>query len=95
MGADHITAENLSFELKVGVALLDGPASLTELAQRMGDLEMRVVGRGLDVLFDQGQVKDEWQRREDGRHVKRIMLCDVAKPFFEKVREHVKENRTP
>lgn len=83
---DGITKENLSLELKTGVALLYGPATLTELSERMG-MEKRIVSRAIDVLMDQGQIRDEWQKRDDGRHVKRIMLCDVARPFFEHINE--------
>lgn len=84
---NQITKENLSLELKAGVALLQGPCTLTELSQRLG-LDKRATGRAIDVLMDQGQIKEGWTRRDNG-HYREIRLCDVAVPFFEKVKEKV------
>ncbi len=90
MSIDHITAENLSFELKVGVALLEGPATLSELAARLR-VTKRETSRGLDHLEDQGQIKERWTKRGDW-YRKEVLLCEVAVPFFEKIKQHVERN---
>jgi len=85
--SEPITKETLSLELKVGVALLAGPCTLTELAERMG-MDKRQVSRALDVLFDQGQVDDEWAKREGG-HFKEVFLSPIAVPFFQHIKDRL------
>ncbi len=86
-----ITWENLSIELKAGVCLLDGPMSLSALAESMG-VSKRDAGRALDVLFDQGQVRDGWTKDTNGTHYKEVWLSPpMVVPFYERVRDTVKK----
>jgi hypothetical protein len=46
------------------------------------------VSKSLDMLFDQGILKADWQKRPDGKYVRGLEIAGEAKKFIEAIYKH-------
>ncbi len=55
-------------------------------------LTPELFSKSQDMLMDQGCLEDEWERTQDGRHVRAWKLESIAKGFYKNVVEAYEED---
>lgn len=51
------------------------------------------VSKSLDMLFDQGIVKADWQKRKDGKYVRALKIAGEAQSFVEAIYSHTRSDK--
>ena len=61
---------------------------LAEILSKDGLASRATVSKSLDMLFDQGIVKADWQKRSDGKYVRSLTIAGEAQKFIEAIYKH-------